>query len=730
MVSVASAAVFAAGVAPAFAQTGNTTGAADLGVEQVVVTAQKREQNLQDVPIAITAISQERLSQLGASRLSDLSNRAPNFLIEKFANAETVFIRGVGGGGRSIGFGGRAGVYIDGVYTGQVGAIDQALADIERVEILRGPQGTLFGRNSVSGAVNIITRAPSPTFTAGIDLKAGNYDERSLAANISGPIVPDRVLAKLSVFREKRDGYITNLFDGSTRGGMIDGASVRGALRLLPTDRLTVDIAADYSRDKSQIAPIESISNPLGAGLADPAAPDLLQINENERRIRDNKDFGVNLTAGYRLPADLTLTSITAFRGVNSFRQTDTDYSPLALLGAHYGDRFNQVTEELRIASPSTGRLRYVVGLYFLDELALTGRDVTVGKDAVGRLPAAPGVTPSSARIRNRSYAAFGNFDFDLAGPLILNAGARFTHEHRTLLFNLDGSRSGGFGIGTVSNFRDAASEDHVSPTVGLTYKVSPEATLYAKYAGGFKSGGWNVDFLTRAQTINQPGQTGTPFAFQTETADSYEIGAKTELFERRLRINAAAFLASYSDYQINQFVGATGIIQLTNAAKVDTSGLELSLEGRITPNLRLTADAAFLRTRFASFPHGGVAGADATGNRLPFAARFSGAAGGEYVLPLDLAGGRLALFYQYTFRGFSYTSQENTLPGQAIPSHGLSTGRVSWLSANRRYELAVYGENLGDHRYIVNQGKDLLGTNLLVWGEPLTWGVELKAKM
>ena len=263
--SAACVAALTAGVAPASAQTETATSAADLGVEAVVVTAQKREQNLQDVPIAITAFSQDRLTELGAARLSDLSNRAPNFLIEKFANVETVFIRGVGGGGRSIGFGGRAGVYLDGVYTGQVGAIDQALADIQRVEILRGPQGTLFGRNSVSGAVSIVTSPPSPTFTASIDLKGGNYDERSLAATVSGPIVPDRVLAKLSVFREKRDGYITNLFDGSTRGGMIDTASVRGAVRLLLTDKLTIDIAADYSRDKSQIAPIESISSPTGA---------------------------------------------------------------------------------------------------------------------------------------------------------------------------------------------------------------------------------------------------------------------------------------------------------------------------------------------------------------------------------------------------------------------------------------------------------------------------------
>jgi len=706
---------------------------ADQAIAEVIVTAQKREQNLKDVPISITAVNAQQLDRMNVMRLSDLSNRAPGFLIEKSSNVETVFIRGVGGSGRNIGFTSRAGIYIDGVYSGQPGAIDQSLADIERVEILRGPQGTLFGRNTVSGAVNIVTRPPTGDFGAGVEANVGNLNGRNLTAYVRGPLVADKLFAKLSAFGERRDGYVENLFDGSHHGGQLRTESVRGALRWLASPDLTFDLSADYSRDRSQIGAIESISNFVGMGLVDPTAPALFQINENTPRIRDNKNFGTSLTGVYTLPGDHTLTSITAYRVTDSFRQADNDYSPLALLSSQYADDFRQVSEELRIASPSTGRLRYVAGVFFLDELAKANRTIRIGADVVGRLPAAPGaIVPSSGRVRTQSYAAFANIDLDIVDQLTLNIGGRYTYERRSLIYNLDGSRSGGFGIGILTNFRDHATEDRFTPTIGLTYKMTPETNLYAKYSEGFKSGGWNVDFLNRGQVAPIAGQSGAPFAFKTETAHSYEIGIKAEMLERRLRFNAAGFLASYGDYQINQFInnGASTVLILTNAAKVDTSGVEASLEAQITPDLRLTLDGSWLRTRFVSFPGGGLNGRDASGNRLPFAPRFMGAVGGEYTLPFNLAGGHISLFYQYNFRGFSYAAQENVIPGQQIPSYGISTGRVSWRSADRRYELALWGENLGDHRYIVNQGLDFLGTKLQQWGEPLTWGVELKARL
>jgi iron complex outermembrane receptor protein len=715
----------------AVAQTDEAETAA---VETVVVTAQKREQNLQDVPIAITALNAERLEELGAVRLSDLSNRAPGFLIEKFSNVETVFIRGVGGGGRNIGFSSRAGIYIDGVYTGQPGGIDQALADAQRVEVLRGPQGTLFGRNTVSGAVNVVTRPPSGDAGLEASGRIGNFDERSGSAAIRGTLVDGKLFGKLSVFGEQRDGFVTNLFDDSHRGGQINTVSGRGALRWLATDKLTVDVAADYSRDRSQIGPIESVSNAVGGGLVDPTAPEVHQINENTPRIRDNRSYGLSATAAYQLPADHTLTSITAWRGVRSFRQADNDYSPMALLASYYKDEFEQGSQELRIASPNDGRLRYVAGVFLLDEIARTNRRVVVGPDAAAaRLPVAPGtVIPGVARVRTRSYAAFANADFDIVPQLTLNIGARYTHEERSLVLNLDGATSGGFAIATLTNFRDTADEGHLTPTLGLTWRLGSDANVYAKYSEGFKSGGWNVDFLNRQAVVPIPGQPGTPFAFKTERAHSYEAGMKAEFLERRVRINLAGFLASYGDYQINHYVnnGVTSVIQLANAAKVDTSGLETSIEAQLTPNLRLTADMTFLRTRFVSFPGGGVGGRDASGNRLPMAPRFTGAFGGQYTAPFELAGGRISLFYQYSFRGFSYASQENIIPGQAIPSFGLSTGRVSWRSADRRLEVALWGENLGAHRYIVNQGLDFLGTKLVQWGEPRTWGVEVKAKI
>ena len=702
-------------------------------IEQVVVTAQMREQDLKDVPISITALNAQRLNDMGVVRLSDLTNRAPGFMLEKFTNTETVFIRGVGGGGRNIGFSSRAGIYLDGVYTGQPGGIDQTLPDIQRVEILRGPQGTLFGRNTVSGAVNIVTRPPTGDFGAGISLRGGNYSERSVAADIHGPIVADKVFAKLTAFGERRDGFIENLFDGSTPGGQLRTESVRGSVRWLATPKLTLDFSADYNRDRSQVSPIESVSSATGGGLFDPAAPEVFQINENTPRFRDNKNYGASVTGVYELPADHKLTSITAYRRVKSLRQTDNDYSPLSLMTTIYGDRYAQVSQELRIASPDTGRLRYVVGGFFLDEQANTDRRVLVGADATGRLPAAAGtVIPAIARIRTQSYAAFANLDYDIVEQLTLTVGARYTYERRSLIYNLDGSRSGGFGIGSLTNFKDHDHEDKVTPTVGLTYKMTPDVNVYGKYSQGFKSGGWNVDFLSRAQVLPIAGRSAAPFAFKTETAHSWELGLKADMLDRRVRLNMAGFLASYGDYQINQYItnGATTAIYLTNATKVDTSGVEASLEAQVTPNLRLTADGSWLRTRFVSFPGGGLGGRDASGNRLPFAPRFMGAVGGEYVLPVDIAGGRISLFYQYNFRGFTYASQENLIPGQNIPAFGISTGRISWRSADRQLIAAVWGENLGDHRYIVNQGLDFLGTKLIQWGEPLTYGIELKARL
>ncbi|HVF17156.1 MAG TPA: TonB-dependent receptor, partial [Steroidobacteraceae bacterium] len=493
-------------------------------LEEIIVTANKRDMDQQDVAMAASAISSERLAELGAVRLTDLTSVVPGFNFSRTSNVNTVFIRGVGGGGRNIGFSGRTGIYLDGVYVGQPGAIDQSLVDIERVEILRGPQGTMFGRNAVSGAINVVTCAPSDELTSGIIANAGNFERRSLSGWISGPLT-DTVAAKLSAHSERRDGFVRNLFDGSEDIGQIDVDSIRGAVRVEPNDRLQIDISADYTQDASLRSTLEANSSTLGSGTFDPFAPPPFVLNENDARRREDANYGVNATFHYGLD-EHSITGISAFRKVESTRHSDNDYGPLSLLFTDFDDKFEQWSQELRLASADDQRFRYVIGVFGLREEATTIRTATAGSDVVGRFPVAPNaVSANAADITTHSFAAFAHGDLDLGESFTLSAGLRYTYEERELLFDLDGTRSGAFNIGTLRNFEDSDTESRFTPELSASYRVAPDVLMYATYAEGFKSGGWNVDFLSRDQLTPAPGTNGTPFAFDAERVRSYEVG-------------------------------------------------------------------------------------------------------------------------------------------------------------------------------------------------------------
>lgn len=705
------------------------TGAGIRELEEVVVTAQRRPENLQDVPIAISAVSSERIEQLHATRLTDLAGVAPGLVMDRGSANDTVTIRGVGGGGRNIGFGGRAGVYLDGVYIGQSSALNQPMLDIERIEVLRGPQGMLFGRNSVSGAVSIVTRPPGEEFEASLLAAAGNesYHKYSLVAN--APLIEDRLLAKIAFADEQRDGFTKNLYSGDRVIGSLDLQSWRLGLRALPSDALTIDLFVDYTQDDSFRSGPESISGLTGGGLTDPNAPKDFETNTNTPRIKEARNKGVNLNVTYDLANGATLTSITAYRESELFVQADNDYSPADFVLTRYDDAFDQFSQELRIASAADQRARFVAGLFYLDEKAETDRRAGWGaaSPGLGLGLVANTWTPAAARIDTQSYAVFGSFDFDLTDRWTFNSGLRYTREERDLLFNLDGSTSGLVGIATLDGFRDDESEDHLTPSVGFTFAASDTVNLYLRYAEGFKSGGWNVDFLNNNQVQDLDGNGRVDFAFLTEEVKSYELGAKAEFLDRRLRANVAVFQADYEDYQINrfmQFPGGITVIQLSNATEVDTTGVELSLEVLPVERLLLTLDAAYIDATFDSFPGGGAAGADASGNELPFAPKWSGSVSAQYGIPLGAWDSELVLFGQYTYRDATYAGQEN-LPTQELEVRRLLNARVS-LEIGDRWVVSAFGNNVLDEDYLTNQTRDFFGTRFVERGDPRTYGLEV----
>lgn len=704
-------------------------------LDAVVVTAQKRAQALEDVPIAMSVVERETLEKGRAHTLGDLQQLVPNFSFDR-AGTATLSLRGIGGGGRNIGFDPRVGVYLDGVYIGQSQALGMPLFDIAQVEVLRGPQGHLFGRNTVAGAVNIVTEAPSPVFDSRLRAVVGNHDTAEFYGSVSGPL-GEGVTGKLATAYESRDGYTRNRFNGA-RLDDLRRFSTRGQLRLETNDQLTVDVYGDYSRaDENSV-----VGEPI-TGMFDTPLPGLplprREVNFNTTPFTHVDLYGGSVNATYRLHGGHTLTSVTGYRDITQRRQNDTDYSANDILRTNFNDKFQQFSQELRVASPDTGPARYVFGLYYLHEDADSDRRATIGRDmnAIVPLPAgspvpfapvgpafglvAGSVVPAIANVATADVAAFGAFDYDLTQRLTLNLGARYTHETKRIRFDLDGSKSGGFRIATLHDFRDRRSDDAFNPTAGLTFALGEHVNVYAKYASGFKSGGWNVDFLNA-------GQVATGFDFDTESVDSYELGLKGVAMDGRLRFDMAGFHNRFDDFQVFQFValgGGASVLQLRNAAKVETRGVEFSTSFQASKDLRLSANLGYVDATFERFPNGGPGGADLSGNELP-APSFTAALTFDYGVPLPALAGRLDFYGEYSHRGGYFAGASNDPVFERIGSRELVNARLGYSHDSGSYGVSLWARNVFDQAALSARGRDFLGNQFVQYGQPRAYGIEL----
>lgn len=704
-------------------------------LDDVVVTAQKRAQAVEDVPISISVVDRETLEKSRARNLNDMQQLVPNFAFERSGNA-SLAIRGVGGGGRNVGFDTRAGMYLDGVYVGQSVALNMPLFDIAQVEVLRGPQGHLFGRNTVSGAVNITTEAPSPVFGSSLRAVAGNENAYDVYGSVTGPLA-DNVSGKLALGYETRDGFVHNRFDDSSLDDL-DRFSTRGQLRFDVSERFTLDVYGDYSDTEENAIIGEAVTD-----FFDTPVPNLplprREVALNTQPFTNGTLWGGSVNASYRLGDGHSVTAITGYRDTQQRRQNDTDYSANDIMRINFSDDVEQFSQELRLASPDDGALRYMIGAYYLNEQADSDRRATAGQDldtivplpagspfpfapaglAFGIVPGA--VIPAVASIETENVAAFATLDLDLTARLTLNLGARFTHETKDIVFNLDGSQSGAFLIATLNDFRDSRSDDEFNPTAGLTFALSDDVNLYAKYANGFKSGGWNVDFLNL-------GQAATGFDFDTETVDSYELGIKGVALDNRIRFDLAAFYNQFDDFQIFQFIalgGGTTILQLRNAAKVETQGFDGSISFQASDDLRLGASIGYVDATFDRFPDGGPGGADLSGNELP-APDFTAAVTVDYGVAAPTLNGRLDFYGEYSNRGAYFAGATNDPSFERIGSRNLVNTRLGYSHDSGRYGVSLWARNLFNENYLQDRSRDFLGNQYLRRGEPRSYGIEV----
>ncbi|WP_321397524.1 TonB-dependent receptor [Emcibacter sp.] len=700
----------------------------DKAYEEIVVTSQKRAQSLSDVPISISAFNADNIQQTGINQLREIADFIPNVLISANNDFNSqITIRGVGANSRNIGFDTRVGVYMDGVYLGQSPAINQELIDLERIEILRGPQGTLFGKNNVAGAISLVSKAPADEFEGRIGGNFGSLGSVEVNGHISVPL-SDSVRSKFSVLRQTRNGTLLNLYNGDKLNER-DSIAYRAQLAVDVSEDMDVNFSFDGLNSDHLAFLGENLSDTLGT-TTDPNAPEEREVSYNVNPLEKRDLYGGGMTVNYRFADDHTLKSITAYRDNKVHYRNDTDYSPVDLIKIDYYDHYKQFTQEFQLISPDTSRLGYVLGLYYYHQTSDTDRIVTNGDQAFF-LGNTPGTTVfNEGDVTTNSYAAYADINYNITDRLTLNVGGRYTYEKKDVDWILNGDFSGIFMIATDQKV-DEHSDDYVSARASLSYAVSDRVNVYASYGSGFKSGGYNLDYVTQLDLIQG-------IEFNKETVRSYELGLKGALFDNKLIFNISAFLADYNDYQINQFVdlgaGATAI-RIGNV-DVETKGIEAEVTWRPLNGLELQGSVGLLDATFGSFPGGGAEGADVSGNDLIRAPEFTFAASAQYETPLSGTDARLLLRAEITHQGSFYTTEDNqstkTLVDMSVVPFGKVdaltqvNARMGLLSENETWEIYAWVRNLFDKQQYIDSTRDFFGTIVSTPNDPRLYGVEL----
>ncbi|USQ98298.1 TonB-dependent receptor [Caulobacter sp. RL271] len=670
------------GAAQAAEPTASADGAAP-AVEQVIVTAERRATDLQKTAIAISAFGQQVLADRKIDNIRDLSGQIPNLSISRVTishTTQTYALRGVGEADpiqEPV-----LAVYVDDVYIPrQIGSMVE-FNDLERIEVLRGPQGTLYGRNSSAGALRIITRDPGQTLRAKAEVGLGNYGAVDVRALIEGPLVADKLSGSLSYIHHKRDG---TAFDPTLNHDVnrIDLDAFRAKLRWTPTERLDVLLTVNALCDRSDTRSYIPVSQPGGVFRKDRSYSEV-------EPTQDLDQISGSLRVQYELSERLKLKSITAYGGFNLNPVNYDNDGEAALIQKnliHYNDQY--VTQEVQL-NGDFGDVTFTSGLFYLHERFFVQRDGYSRRNALATDPA---VTPGNynfARAHNitntDAYAVFGEATWKANERLSLTAGLRWTNEEKDFAFdnkvlNLAGQVTGQSIKGQAEKTWSA-----ITPKLSVQYQWTPDVLQYVSYSKGFKSGGFD-NRATRLDLATLP--------FAPEDVTTYETGLKTQLLDQRLRANLAAFYNDYQDLQVSFYDPAYVGSRRGNAGKARTYGVELETEARPTERLSAQFNVGWLYAVYDDYKGAGGAGVNADGNRLLNSPRWSLAGGITYDPPIDIPGSlRLGLNAQW--QSGIVTSATPAAGGQNnIPSQGFLNGVATWTTPDPRWAVSVSVRNI-----------------------------------
>lgn len=706
---------------PAMAQTTPTEGAVTLG--DVVVTAQRREQSLQDVPIAVTAFNAETLERTAATGIQDVAGKAPGVTLTQFNIGEPqIFIRGVGTTSDSAASDPSIGVSIDEVSIGRAGASSMAFLDVERVEILRGPQGTLYGRNASGGALNVYTKKPRFENSAQLTGRLGSFDERGVEAVLNRQLGEDTA-GRLALRWNQNDGYAENVPTG--RG--LEGGEQFGlrAQVLHNAGDWSFLGGVDYSKDDMQgharVPVLASSTPPAFAALVNNlrAGLSVRQSFSSADNYQKRENWGLTGRAQWSGAEHFDVISLTSYR--------DNDYSWRDNLGGlpfpgfplsvddRASEAAKQFSQEFRLTSKSGSSIDWVAGVYmFREEVERSERFVVQTA-----LPIAPpsfgGDTTFNQDATNSSYAVFGQATIPFANIWELTAGARWTHDerevHQVALDNENGTNAPpGIPLGpTGSPYNVKADATFEEPTWKLALAVEPidNMRFYVSYDRGYKAGAFPSAAQTGAQATKP---------LRSELLDNYEIGAKTTLAGGRLRLNAAAFMLDYTDLQVYELLGLTLV---TSNAEAEVRGFEVETALAVNHNITIGGSYTQLDAEYTSNAVSGALALPYKGNKLPRSpeSQFTLYADGQW----DAFGGTLSARADYQWTNDFYFDPSNA-PEVLVPSYGLISAFASW-EAPSGLKVSVYGKNLGDEEYQQHIIKNA-SIGFSVFGAPRSFGV------
>jgi len=742
--------------------------AAAPGLEEIVVTARKRKEKLQDTPISISAYSAERLEAQGVSQTTQLQDFTPNLVFQNtpsnsgVGSSAAVFIRGIGQKDFAPTTDPGVGIYVDGVYLARtVGAVFDMI-DIDRVEVLRGPQGTLFGRNTIGGAISIVTAKPDVTFAGKADMTTGTDNRFEVRGTLNLPLT-DRLFARISVGTFKQDGYVLRPADGGDLGNK-DEQTGRLALRWLATDALEINLSGDFSRDRTNGPPvvvaevdspatnpgsIASLANFLAVGnpalcfeaanYNNPACYNQRIAAGSNTNLGTGPSFsdiytkGSALTVDWSLNEDLSLKSITAWRNVSGTFAQDRDGSPVALNHVLDFYRDTQLSQELQLQGKALERrLNWLAGLYYFREYGGNLNPVQF----------TPGSIQSGGYFHYDSKAAFAQATYQVTDKFSITPGARYTKENRAYLpdqyftalplgpiFNCYVPTEHPCQIGDrVVPYQTVYANTHkFTPYLNLSYKWTPDLMTYAAYSEGFKSGGYT-------QRIFPPDRSLPSFA--PESVKSYELGFKLTSLGGRMRLNGAAYYTDYKDLQL-LVADATRVgPYFANAGKAHIEGFELESELAPGGGWHFDVGVGYTLPRYDQLAAGVLASGINLQSDFVLISKWNANASLDKVFGLP-GGSSLTPRIDYTWRS-RFATNANGVPQPAAlpvgflyqPAYGVLNMSLKWASPSDKYSLSAGVNNVTDEHYrLFGDYQPAFGFTLEAYDRGRQWFAKAAAK-